>query len=51
MIRYHVIRDFIERDEIKPIHIPGDQMLADSLTKAVNPKILKWFVQELRLRD
>ena len=49
MIRYYAIRDFIERQEIKPVHVAGDKMLTDSLTKAVKPDILERFVNELGL--
>jgi hypothetical protein len=50
MIQYHAICDFIERQEIKLIHIAGDKMLADSLTKAVRPDILERFINELGLK-
>jgi hypothetical protein len=49
MLRFHAIRDFIERQDIKPFHTPGDRMLADSLTKAVQPEVLDRFVKELRM--
>jgi hypothetical protein len=50
MIWYHAICDFIEWQEIKLIHIAGDKMLADSLTKAVRPNILERFINELGLK-
>jgi hypothetical protein len=49
MLRSHAIRDFIERQDIKPFHIPGDRILTDSLTKAVQPEVLDRFVKELRM--
>ena len=50
MIYYHVIYDFTEQQEIKPIYIAGDRMLADSLTKAVRPNVLERFINELGLK-
>jgi transposase InsO family protein len=48
-IRYHAIRDFIEHGEINAYYVPTDEMLADSLTKAVKPNILNRMVKALRL--
>jgi hypothetical protein len=51
LIRYHAIRDFIKRQDIRLIHTPGEKMLADSLTKIVQPKVLEQLVKELRLSE
>lgn len=48
-IRYHAIRDFIEHGEINAHYVPTNEMLADSLTKAVKPNILSRMVKTLRL--
>ena len=34
-IRYHFVRDTVSKDLIKVEHLPGSQMIADYLTKAL----------------
>ena len=48
-IRYHAIRDFIEFREINAYYVPTEDMLADSLTKAVKLNILNRMVKALHL--
>ena len=48
-IRYHAIWDFIEHREINAYYVPIDEMLADSLTKAVKPNVLNRMVKALHL--
>ena len=48
-VRYHAIRDFIEHGEIKTRYIPTGEMIADGLTKAAKPEILKRMVKTLGL--
>jgi len=48
-LRYHVIRDYIEKDQVEIIRIPGDEMLADGLTKSFAQIKLTDFVSGLGL--
>jgi hypothetical protein len=48
-LRYHVIRDYIEKDQVKIIRIPGDEMLADGLTKSFAQIKLTDFISGLGL--
>ena len=48
-IRYHAIQDFIEHGEINAYYVPTDEILADSLTKAVKPNVLNHMVKALYL--
>jgi len=50
-VRYHAIRDFIEQGEIKAVYVPTDQMVADGLTKAARPDLMKRLVKALRLEE
>jgi hypothetical protein len=40
-VRYHAIQDFIENGDIQTIYVPTAQMVADGLTKALRPELLK----------
>ena len=48
-IHYHAIWDFIEHREINAYYMPTDEMLADSLTKAVKLNVLNCMVKALHL--
>jgi hypothetical protein len=48
-VRYHAIRDFIEHGEIKALYVPTTKMIADGLTKAAKPDLMKRMVKALRL--
>jgi hypothetical protein len=48
-VRYHAIRDFIENGDIQTIYVPTAQMVADGLTKALRPELLKRATQLLRV--
>jgi hypothetical protein len=48
-VRYHAIRDFIKSGDIQTIYVPTAQMVADGLTKALRPELLKQANQLLRV--
>jgi hypothetical protein len=48
-VRYHAIRDFIEDGDIQTTYVPTAQMVADGLTKALRPELLKRATQLLRV--
>ena len=48
-IWYHAIQNFIEFREINAHYMPTEDILADSLTKAVKPNILNCMVKALHL--
>lgn len=48
-LRYHSIHEAIAKSKIEVMHIPGTEMLADALTKALRGVKLGEFVQEVGL--
>jgi spore coat polysaccharide biosynthesis protein SpsF (cytidylyltransferase family) len=48
-VRYHAIRDFIKNGDIQTTYVPTAQMVADGLTKALRPELLKRANQLLRV--
>jgi hypothetical protein len=48
-IKYHVIRDYIENDQVDLLRIPTEEMLADGLTKSFAKIKLSDFVSRLGL--
>ena len=48
-IKYHVIRDYVEHEQIKLIHTSTVEMLANSLTKSFTQTKLKDFISGLGL--
>ena len=48
-IRYHFIRWIVEQGSIRLIYCPTDDMVADSLTKALPSAKVKYFAAELGL--
>jgi hypothetical protein len=40
-VQYHAIQDFIKNRDIQTIYVPTAQMVADGLTKALRPELLK----------
>jgi hypothetical protein len=48
-IKYHVIRDYVENDEVDIIRTPTEEMLADGLTKPFARVKLEDFVSRLGL--
>jgi hypothetical protein len=48
-ITYHFIRNNIENEEIKVVHIPDKLQLADPLTKGIYKPKLNWFKEVIGL--
>ena len=48
-LRYHSIHEALAKSKIEVMHIPGTEMLADALTKALRGVKLGEFVQEVGL--
>lgn len=48
--RYHLIHEAIATCEIEVFHLPGTEMLADALTKALGVVKLGEFLQEVGLQ-
>jgi KUP system potassium uptake protein len=48
-VRYHAIQDFIKNGNIQTTYVPTAQMVADGLTKALRPELLKRANQLLRV--
>ena len=48
-VRYHAIRDYVERGEIRLQYIQTDEMLADGLTKALDRVKFEWMIKGLDL--
>jgi hypothetical protein len=49
-LRYHSIHEAIAKSQIEILHVPGTEMLADALTKALGGVKLGEFVQEVGLQ-
>ena len=50
-IWYHTIQNYIERDKIQIQYVQINEMLADSLIKALNHIKFKWMIKELDLTN
>ena len=48
-IRYHFIRWIVEQGSIRLVYCPTDDMVADTLTKALPSAKVKYFATELGL--
>jgi hypothetical protein len=49
LIKYHVIQDYIENDQVNLLRIPTEEMLADGLTKSFVKIKLSDFISGLGL--
>jgi hypothetical protein len=49
LIKFHVICDYIENDQVDLIHIPTEEMLTNGLTKSFMKIKLTDFISELGL--
>ena len=48
-LKYHKIRDYVEKDEFALVYCPSKEMLADMLTKPLEPTQFKKLRQLLNI--
>jgi hypothetical protein len=49
-IRYHFIREVVEEEKLELVYVPGEDNIADILTKPLSPKTFEKFAEQLGLR-
>ena len=50
-VKYHYTRDCIDESLIKIIYCPTDKMIADFLTKPINPTKFMWYRTQIGVKD
>jgi hypothetical protein len=50
-IRYHFIREVVEEEKLELMYFPGEDNIADILTKLLTPKSFENFAKQLGLRQ